>query len=120
MAIVERHKSSGELPDLIVDVKGEEWTIGFDAYVWHTHGDILHAWGYLGSPAEATRQFVDDIIASRRQIIVRRTNGKIRDLDVPAEPTVDPREVADDIRQYAPPGETAEIWYWNGQKTEVK
>lgn len=119
MPIVERHKSSSELPDLIVEVDGEDWMVGFDGYAWHTHGDILHAWGYRGPPAEATRQFVDDILASRRQIIVRRTNGKIRDLDVPVERKVDTREVADDIRKYAPPGETAEIWYWNGQRTAI-
>lgn len=72
MATVERQKSSNELPDLIVDVDREDWTVGFDRCAWHTHGDILYAWGYLGSPAEATRKFVDDILESRRQITVWR------------------------------------------------
>ena len=120
MAIVERHRSSNELPDLIVDVTDDDWSIGFDEGSWHTHGDILGAWGYSGSPAEATRQFVDDILASRRQIIVRRMNGKIIGLDVPIEHQVDSREVADGIRKYAPPGETAEIWYWKGEKFAVE
>jgi hypothetical protein len=87
MAIVERHKSSSELPDLFVVVDGGDWVVGFDGYAWHTH--------------------------------VWRTNCKIRDLDVPVEHNVDPREVADDIRKYAPPGETAEIWYWNGQRSAI-
>lgn len=123
MAIVERHKSPNGLPDLIVDVDGEDWSIGFDGYPWHTHGDILDAYGYRGSPQEATRQFVDDILASRRPIVVWRIDGSIADFDVPVEREVDRRAIAEEIRKfrkYGPPGETAEICYWNGQRSSIE
>ena len=50
MAIVERYTSPDKSMVLLVDSTAGDWTIGFDGYPWHTHGDILDAWGYEGSP----------------------------------------------------------------------
>ena len=42
MAIVERHTSPDGLLELIVDRADDgDWTVGFDGFAWHTHGDIL-------------------------------------------------------------------------------
>jgi hypothetical protein len=113
MTIVERHKSPDQLMELLVDSTGRDWTIGFAGYPWHTHGDILNAWGYSGAPEAQTRAFVDDILGSRRVIIVVRMDGKISDIVVPDD-LVD-RPLSKSFGQHAAPGETFELRYWNGQ-----
>jgi hypothetical protein len=117
MTVVERHRTSAPLPDLIVGRDGDDWMIGFDGYAWHTHGDILHAWGYPGSPEQATRAFVDDVVASRRPIVVWRIGGGIRDLDVPVEWEVDLHELQEAVSKYGAAGETVEVCYWKGRET---
>lgn len=113
MAIVERHQSPDGLLTLIVDCSNGDWSIGFEGYPFHTHGDILSAWGYAGSPEQATRSFVADILESRRPIVVWRLNGKIRDFDVPIE--VNPAELAADLARDGVAGETVEVRYWDGR-----
>ena len=108
MAIVERHKSSSELPDLIVDVTENDWSIGFDGGTWHTHGDILDWSGYAGTREERVRAFVDDVIASRRVIVLSRVNGEVRDAWITDDPSYDEMK-------YAEPNETIEKRLWNGQ-----
>jgi hypothetical protein len=113
MAIVERHTSPDGSMTLFVDLTASDWTVGFDGYVWHTHGDILDAWGYDGAPEARTRAFVDDITKSRRVIVVVRTDGKVSDISVP-DGLVD-RPLSKSFAMYAPANETAEFRYWNGQ-----
>lgn len=100
---------------LVVDLTGGDWTIGFEGYACHTHGDILYAWGYPGAPAEATRAFVDDIIGSRRPIVVWRINGQIRDVDFPLELDLNALRDAKrkSLAKYGEPGETFEVRYWD-------
>jgi hypothetical protein len=114
MALVERHKSPDGLLELVVDLTDGDWTIGFAGYPFHTHGDILVAWGYEGPPQAVTRMFVDDIISSRRPIVVWRKNGTIRDFDVP--PVLDRKRLAENIAKYGSPDESVEARYWNGQQ----
>jgi hypothetical protein len=113
MAIVEQHRSPDGLMMLLDDLTASDWTIGFDAYDWHTHGDILQAWGYDGTPEACARAFVDDILKSRRVIAVVRTDGKVSDIIVPDD-HVD-RPLSKSFAKYAPPNETTEFRYWNGQ-----
>jgi hypothetical protein len=113
MAIVERHTSPDGLMALLVDSTAGDWTIGFDGYAWHTHGDILNAWGYEGSPEARTHAFVEDILQSRRVIAIVRTDGKVSDIIVPDD-LVD-RPLSESFAKYAPPNETTEFRYWNGQ-----
>jgi len=108
MSIVERHTSPDGLLDLIVARSDSDWSIGFDGFPWHTHGDILAATGYSGSPEEATRRFVDDILACRLVIVISRVNGVIRD----AWATDDSSK--DEVR-YSESGETIEKRYWSGE-----
>jgi hypothetical protein len=113
MAIVERHESPDRQLTLLVDVTDNDWTIGFDGFAWHTHGDILHAWGCDGPPEAATRQFVDEILASRREICVYRVDGRMSDASVPG--LYDDRPLQTHFAKYAPPNETMEIRYWDGR-----
>jgi hypothetical protein len=109
MAIIERHTSPDGLLRLIVDRADDgDWTVGFDGFGWHTHGDILDWSGYAGTPEERVRAFVDDVIASRRVIVISRVNGVIRDAWMTDEPSRDESK-------YAEPNETIEKRLWNGQ-----
>lgn len=108
MAIVERHTSPDGLLDLIVDLTDGDWSIGFGNLAWHTHGDILHASGYTGTPEEATRQFVDNILSSRCVIVISRVDGELRDAWVTDDP--DAGEM-----KYAAANETIEKRLWSGE-----
>jgi hypothetical protein len=109
MAIVERHTSPDGLLQLIVDHGDDgDWTVGFDGFAWHTHGDILGWSGYAGTPEERVRAFVDDVIASRRVIVISRVSGEVRDAWMTDDPS-------NDETKYAEPNETIEKRLWNGQ-----
>ena len=109
MAIVERHNSPDGLLQLIVDrAEDGDWSVGFYGLVWHTHGDLLtHDYG--GSPDSAVRSFVDDIISSRRVIVISRIDGSIRDAWITDDPSFDERK-------YADANETIEKRLWSGQQ----
>src|SRR4051812_11842874 len=113
MAIIERHTSPDDSMVLLVDLTGGDWTIGFDGFAWHTHGDILDAWGYEGAPEARMRAFVDDIVQSRRVIALVRIDGNVREIRVPAD--LADRPLSKSFGKYAAPNETAEFRYWNGQ-----
>ena len=107
--LIECHQSPDGLLQLIVDrAEDGDLTVGFQGFAWHTHGDILEWSGYAGTPAERVRGFVDDIVSSRRVIVISRLDGKIRDAWV----TNDPNH---DEMKYAWPNETIEKRFWNGQ-----
>jgi hypothetical protein len=114
MTLVESHQSPDGLLKLLVDCTDNDWTIGFEGAPFHTHGDILSAWGYDGSPEQATKAFVTDIIQSRRPIVIWRVDGKVRDFDVPVH--LNHEELAADLATYGYPGETVEARYWNGRQ----
>src|SRR4051812_46190309 len=110
MAIVERHESSDRQLTLIVDFTAGDWTIGFEGFAYHTHGDILAQTQYAGTPEQATRSFVADILESRRPIVISRVDGKIRDLGVPQ--ALNRADMDANIAKYGFPGETWEARYW--------
>lgn len=114
MAIIERHESPDRQLTLVIDVTDGDWTIGFDGFAWHTHGDILQAWGCDGSPESATRQFVDEILASRLEICVYRSEGKVTDVSIPGQYDDRPLQVV--FAKYAPPNETMEVRYWDSRR----
>lgn len=101
---------------LAVDVTAGDWTIGFMGFAWHTHGDILDAWGYEGTPEARTRAFVDDVLQSHRVIAVVRIDGKVSDLFVLHD--VVERPLSTYFDEYAAPDETMEFRYWNGHAAE--
>ena len=109
MAIVERHISPDGLLMLIVDLAADgDWSVGFDGLAWHTHGDILEWSDYPGTPEERVRAFADDVVASRRVIVISRVDETIRDARVADDPT------RDELK-YAAPNETIEKRLWNGR-----
>jgi hypothetical protein len=113
MEIVEQHESPDKVLRLLVILDNGDWTIGFEGCDWHTHGDILDAWGYEGSPKEATRVFVDDILASRKEICVYRADGKVWNAAVPD--LYEERPLQAGFAKFAAPGETMEVRYWDGR-----
>jgi len=112
MAIVERHTSPDGLLVLIVDLTDGDWSIGFDKFAWHTHGNILHATRYDGTPEEATRQFVDDILSSRCVIVLSSIDGQLRDAWVTDDPDRDETK-------YAEENESIEKRFWSGERVAV-
>lgn len=112
MAIVERHISPDRALTLIVDLTDGDWTFGLDGFPWHTHGNILKAYGRTESPQAATRLFVDELIHSRRPLVVYRIDGKMHEVTVPDD-YVD-RPLGKDFARYALAGETMEIRFWDG------
>ncbi len=83
-------------------------TIGLTGSAPHTHGDILTS-EYGGTPESAVRAYVDDVLASRRVIVISRVNGKLREAWITDDP-------ARDEMRYAEPGETIEKRFWNGRE----
>ncbi len=116
MAILERHRSPDGFLELFVDFTGDDWTIGFSGNAWHAHGNLLYAQGYKGSPEEATRHFVDDILASRLAIVIWRVDGRVKRLGVPSR--FDYEALNESLDKYGEDGETMEVRYWNGQAVE--
>lgn len=111
MAIVERHVSPDQQLTLYVDVSAGDWTIGFDGFQWHTHGDILCGWGFNDTPEKATRRFVDEILASRMEICVHRVDGIVTDVSVPSLHDDRPLQAAH--AEYATANETIDVRYWD-------
>jgi len=107
MSVVERYLSPDGLLQLIVDLADDgDWSVGFDGFAWHTHGDMLK-FDYGGTPESAVRSFVNEVLESRRVIVISHVDGAIHDAwtagDVPL-----------DEMKYAAPNETIELRYWNG------
>ena len=103
--LIEEHRS----PDGLLTFKvgrddGGDYCLGFDGYSWHTHADILASLSGLGE-AEATRQFVDDLVGGRAIIAIARVGGKIRDVWVADAPVAG---------KYKPDDETIEFRFWDG------
>ena len=111
MAIVERHETVDRSLRLIVDLTDGDWSIGFDGFPWHTHGDILEAWGYCGTPEVMVRSFVQDIISSRKPICVYRTDGRITDVVILSDYDF----MSETPSNFSPLDETIETRYWDGR-----
>ncbi len=108
---LEEHPTSDGALTLIVDIDGSsltpDYSVGFDGFEWHTHGDLL----YLGEalPQEAAvRKFVDQLLNDQLTIVVSRINGKITNAWV-----TDELNVEEEIK-YKPDEETLEFRYWSG------
>ena len=107
MAIVLRHVSTDGLLRLVVHAEDGDWAVGFEGYSWHTHGDLL-ALEYGGTPVAAVRAFAEDVVSSRRIIVVSRVDGRVADVWVTDDPSRDETK-------YALPGETIEKRFWDGR-----
>ena len=106
VSILEEHCTPDGLFRFIVTRSEDgDLSLGFDAYGWHTHGDLLASMSGL-SEEEAVRQFVDALLSGRSAMAIARVAGEIRDVWV-ADPPYKPDP-------YMPPEETIEFRRWDG------
>ena len=112
---VEQHQSpDGELT-LVILREGEEISVGFDGFEWHTHGNLLAADypfedGLELTPEAAARRLVQDIVSNHVVIVVCRVDREIRDV-----------WITEDIgkeRRDRPQGEAIEFRYWDGSPAD--
>ena len=59
-------------------------------------------------PEEATKAYVKEFFPSKRVIVIRRTDGVVRDVWVADGPVAD-------LGKYARPSDTFVLRYWNGE-----
>jgi hypothetical protein len=85
-------------------------TLGFENFLWHTHGDLL-AWWYACPEEAAVKRFIEDLVQSRTMIAIARRDGRIVDIRVTDDPQAGLR--------WKPYGETLEFRYWNGTAAHV-
>lgn len=79
--------------------EGDDVSLGFADYPWHTHGDILAS--LLRLPVEdAIERFVRALLSNQAVIAVARVNGIIRDVWV-AELPLKPDPTSPAMRQSA-------------------
>jgi hypothetical protein len=112
MPIIEQHTTPDGLVIFYVDLTDGDWTIGFEGFPGHTHGDILAELNG-GTPEDAVRAYVDEVIGSQRVIVISRINGVLNDAWVADGP------IDDALKKYAYPNETFELRYWNGESATV-
>ncbi len=90
----------------IVDREGDDVSLGFAGYEWHTHADLLV--GSFGlSEQEAVARFVEDLLGDRSVIAVSRVRGVIQDVSITDDP-------ASELR-YKPEEEEIEFRHWSGR-----
>jgi len=87
----EEYVSRDGLLRFVVEREGDEITLGFDGYPWHTHGDVLVGCYALAgrdglTPEQATRLFVSELTESRAVVAVLRVQRAIRDVWVTDDP----------------------------------
>jgi len=106
MTIIEEHCTPDGRFRFIVERSDDgDFSLGFDGYPSHTHGDILASLSDM--PIEAAmRNYIDDLITGRSFIGIATVAGKIRDVWVTTDPRPD---------KYKPADETMEFRYWNGR-----
>ncbi|HEV2856754.1 MAG TPA: hypothetical protein VHC97_28460 [Thermoanaerobaculia bacterium] len=106
----EEHRSPDGTLTLVVMCDGEDVTVGFGGFEWHTHGDLLAAdYPFADitglTPDEAAQRLVQDILSNRVTLAVLRVGGQVREV----WPTLDPEE---ELR-YLQPGEDIEFRLWS-------
>jgi hypothetical protein len=106
MAVRERHSSPDGGLVLIVDESDGDLAVAFEAYEWHTHGDLLVG-TYGATEAEAMRNFVDEVLSDHLPIAVCSRNGFVHDVRITDDPATEHR--------YAPTGEQIVVRFWSGQ-----
>jgi hypothetical protein len=111
MQELERHVSQDGILILRVWEDDGDISIGFENFVWHTHGDLL-AGSYGLGETEAIRQFVDAILNDELPVIIQKRDGKFSDIWITQDP---PADALEDLRQYGEPNETLEIRFWSGK-----
>jgi hypothetical protein len=89
----------------VVEQDGQDITLGFEGFPWHTHADML-ASACGTSEALAVDRFVDDLLSDRCIIALSWISGTIRDVWITTDPPSDLRYGFDD--------EVLEFRYWSG------
>jgi hypothetical protein len=69
----------GALRLLVTKAEGD-FTIGFEDYEWHTHGDLLVEGEE--TQEEAVGNFIQEILLGKLPIVIEKKGGSIRDISV--------------------------------------
>jgi len=108
MPVGEYLSPDGSLKFLVTCEDGD-WTLGFDGFHWHTHGDILT--GFSGQDeASAVERFISDLIHNVSVIALTRIAGELMDVRV----TDDPAHDLSSCKEYGEANETIEFRLWDG------
>lgn len=107
MKVVREYVSPDDQLRFVVGHDGQDFSLGFEGYQWHTHADV-QASAFGVSEELAVDRFVSDLLSDRRIIVVSRTGGTIRDVWISADPRSDLRYKSDD--------EFLEFRYWSGTR----
>jgi hypothetical protein len=79
----------------VVERDGQDVSLGFEGFSWHTHADVLAS--EFGTSEElAVKRFVGDLLSDHCIVAVLRTGGTIRDVWITADPQSDLRYKSDD------------------------
>ncbi len=106
MDLVAEYISSDGILRFIIERDGDDVSLGFAGYAWHTHADLLAA--SFGVPEQvAIARFVEDLLNDRSVIAVSRVGGKVQDVWITDDPVSELR--------YKPEEEAIEFRYWSGR-----
>lgn len=102
---VTEHISPDGLLRFVIERDGDDLSLGFAGYPWHTHADILAA--SFGVPEQvAIARFVEDLLNDRSVVALSLVGGKVQDVWITDDPVSDLR--------YKPEEESIEFRYWSG------
>lgn len=90
---------------LIVRRTGDDLTLGFEGFAWHTHGDILAA-AASPTPDQASERLAAAIVTNEAVIGLSVSSGEVRDVWITEDP-------AGDLK-HSGASETIEFRLWNG------
>jgi len=103
---IETYRSPDECLTFLVVADADDVSLGFEGCPWHTHADLLAAYGFAG--AGAVEEFLDALRSDRLLIAVLRKRGAIRDVWITDDPAEDRRRLHD--------GEDLEHRVWSGTR----
>ena len=113
MQVGEYVSPDGQLKFLVTCPDGD-WSVGFDGFPSHAHGDLLAARSGQDE-VSAIERFVADLIGNISVIVLTRRSGVLTDVWV----TENPADTLSGYKRYGWPDETIEFRLWDGTTVKV-
>ena len=102
--ILEKHTGPDQKLTFIVTLEGEDVSLGFENFAWHTHGDMLAAENQ--SPKDTAKVFIDDLLHDKILIMVIQVDAEVKDVSVTNDPESE--------LKYKLENEELEFRFWSG------